>query len=81
MTADPCGVMTVEVGCITGELTVVTTDFPQGRVWVAVQYCGADAWYTLDGAPTPLPLGQTIANYHQLVFDAVEAGGEAGVPG
>ncbi|OEV37359.1 hypothetical protein HS99_0006125 [Kitasatospora aureofaciens] len=79
--AGPGGVMTVEVGCITGDLTVVTTGLPDGRAWVAIQYRGADEWYTLDGTPLFPPAGQSLAAYHQRVVEAVEAGGESGAPG
>ncbi|MFJ7280203.1 hypothetical protein [Kitasatospora sp. NPDC098663] len=43
VTAGPGAVMTEEVGCITGELTVVTTAFPAGQARVAVQYRGGEA--------------------------------------
>ncbi|MFE9429311.1 hypothetical protein ACFYNO_40935 [Kitasatospora sp. NPDC006697] len=72
--------MTVEVGTITGDLTVVTTSFPADRAWVAIQYTGADEWYTLDGTPAPLPTGHTLADYHRRVLAAVEAGGETSAP-
>ncbi|MET8630739.1 hypothetical protein ABZW30_44830 [Kitasatospora sp. NPDC004669] len=72
--------MTEEVGCITGELAVVTTAFPNGQAWVAVQYRGADEWYTLTGTPAPLPDGEILASYHQRVIAAVENGGEAVAP-
>ncbi|MFJ4598113.1 MULTISPECIES: hypothetical protein [unclassified Kitasatospora] len=80
VTAGPGGVMTEEVGCITGELTVVTTAFPTGQAWVAVQTRGADEWYTLTGTPTPLPAGESLAHYHQRVLDAVRTGGETVAP-
>lgn len=79
--AGPSGVMTEEVGCVTGELTVVTTSFPDGQVWIAVQYRGADEWYTLAGTPTPLPVDQSLAEYHQHVVAVVRADGEAVAPG
>lgn len=76
VTAGPGGVMTVEVGCITGDLTVVTTDHPGGQVWVAVQYAGTDEWYTLDGMPALLPPGQATAHYHQRVLEAGSCQGQ-----
>ncbi|GAB7188997.1 hypothetical protein ATKI12_8828 [Kitasatospora sp. Ki12] len=80
VTAGPGGVMTEEVGSITGDLTVVTTAFPDRQAWVAVQYTGADEWYTLTGTPTPLTENTTLAGYHQRVLDAVRTGHEATAP-
>lgn len=48
------GVMTDEVGAITGELELVTRPTPDGReVEVLVRYAGADEWYRVRGAPVP----------------------------
>ncbi|MGW2254748.1 hypothetical protein ACWCXH_31835 [Kitasatospora sp. NPDC001660] len=80
VTAGPGGVMTEEVGCVTGYLTVVTTAFPNGQAWVAVQYRDAEEWYTLTGTPAPLPDGETLAAYHQRVLVAVRDGGKAAAP-
>ncbi|GAA2158416.1 hypothetical protein GCM10009760_61380 [Kitasatospora kazusensis] len=79
VTAGPGGVMTEEVGAVTGDLTVVTTSFPGGRAWVAAQYTGAGEWYTLGGCPVTVPDGQ-LEHYHQRVLATVKAGGEAGAP-
>jgi hypothetical protein len=47
------GVMTKEVGAVTGDLEVVTR--PRvGGVEVAVRYAGADEWYTVEGSPIKL---------------------------
>ena len=53
ITAGPGGVMTVEVGVVTGELTL-RTDLSGGEVTVRVQYKGADEWYTVQGAKAHL---------------------------
>ena len=53
ITAGPGGVMTVEVGVITGDLTL-RTDLSDGAVTVKVQYKGADEWYTVQGAKAQL---------------------------
>ncbi|MDF2269333.1 hypothetical protein P2Q00_28400 [Streptomyces coacervatus] len=71
--------MTVEVGVITGDLTIVTTALPQGRATVAIQYLGAEEWYTLTGSPTPLPDGGLEA-LHAVVLDQVRSGQSAEVP-
>ncbi|MEU6053153.1 hypothetical protein ABZ829_22310 [Streptomyces xanthochromogenes] len=77
--AGPGGAMTDEVGVITGDLTVRTTRQADHRVAVAVQYTGADEWYTLTGSPITVPDGQ-LEDYHHRVLDAVEAGAEAEAP-
>jgi len=47
------GVMTKEVGAVTGDLEVATR--PQtGAIEVAVRYGGADEWYTVEGSPIEL---------------------------
>jgi len=54
LTARPGGAMTDEVGIITGDLTVRTTlDDDRHCAHAAVQYTGADEWYTLTGSPAP----------------------------
>ncbi len=52
--AGPGGVMTDEVGVITGELTL-RTELSAGEVTLRVQYKDADEWYAVTG--TRLPLG------------------------
>jgi hypothetical protein len=52
-TAGPGVAMTVEVGVITGALTVRTTGQADGLVHIAVQYTGAEERYTLQGSPAP----------------------------
>ncbi|AOH54548.1 hypothetical protein ABE28_009320 [Peribacillus muralis] len=43
------GVMTVEVGVISGELELLTTCDDEGILTLAVTYVGAEEWYTLPG--------------------------------
>jgi hypothetical protein len=46
------GVMTKEVGVITGELELHTTADPDdGALTLRVRYAGAAEWYTPDGGP------------------------------
>ncbi|WP_335933168.1 hypothetical protein [Streptomyces sp. PTD5-9] len=71
--AGPGGAMTDEVGVITGELTVVTRPLPDGRAAIAVQYTGADEWYTLTGSPVPLPPAGPAA-LHQEVLARIRQG-------
>jgi hypothetical protein len=50
----PGGVMTDEVGVVTGELTL-RTEFAGGQVTLRVQYREADEWYTVTGGRVALP--------------------------
>ena len=77
--AGPGGVMTLEVGVVTGDLTVATGRLPDGRARVRVQYTGAGEWYTLQGSPAPLP-ADGLRALHRTVLAAVRAGGEATLP-
>lgn len=52
--AGPGGVMTDEVGVITGELTLRTEVDAAGTVVVKVQYKDADEWYHVTGAKATL---------------------------
>lgn len=54
ITAGPGGVMTDEVGVITGELTLRTELDAAGRVTLRVQYRHADEWYAVTGAHATL---------------------------
>ncbi len=49
--AGPGGVMTDEVGVVTGELTL-RTETADGKITVRVQYREADEWYTVTGGRT-----------------------------
>ncbi|MFF3437138.1 hypothetical protein [Streptosporangium sp. NPDC002721] len=70
--AGPGGVMTDEVGVITGDL-VVRTEVHDDQAHVAVQYLGAEEWYTLTGSPAPLA-GHTGEEVHEAVLAAIQAG-------
>ena len=49
--AKPGGVMTDEVGAVTGDLTLCTEAADDGSVRVLVQYIGADEWYREPAPP------------------------------
>ena len=49
--AGPGGVMTDEVGVVTGDLTL-RSDVVDGSYVLKVQYKDADEWYTVTGATT-----------------------------
>ncbi|GHE11013.1 hypothetical protein [Streptomyces alanosinicus] len=79
--AGPGGVMTCEVGVITGELTVRTyLDYDGHNAHVTVQYTGAEEWYELQGSPVALP-ADGLATVHSTVVEAIRAGGPACAPG
>ncbi|MER5437460.1 hypothetical protein [Streptomyces sp. NPDC002790] len=71
--------MTDEVGVVTGDLTVATIGETGDRARIAVQYTGADEWYTLTGSPAPLPT-EGLAALHAEVLRRVEHGGGAVSP-
>jgi hypothetical protein len=43
------GVMTSEVGVISGELELLTTCKDDGTLTLSITYAGAEEWYTLPG--------------------------------
>ncbi|MCO1579605.1 hypothetical protein M8C13_28020 [Crossiella sp. SN42] len=66
--AGPGGVMTDDVGVITGDLELLTRCDPAGEVTTLVTYEGAEEWYRLTGGSTHLhdakdhePLHRTLA--------------------
>ena len=67
ITAGPGGVMTDEVGIITGDVTVRTDVDPKGSLVVKVQYKDADEWYTVTGARTTLRDPKDADAVHALV--------------
>ncbi|MFD8810441.1 hypothetical protein ACFV23_02810 [Streptomyces sp. NPDC059627] len=74
VTAGPGGVMTDDVGVITGDLTVRTTLDDDGhRARVTVQYTGADEWYTVTGSPVPVP-GADLAAFHRDLLSRIRRG-------
>jgi hypothetical protein len=54
VTAGPGGVMTDEVGVVTGDLTLRTELDDGGNVVLRVQYKDAAEWYTVTGAKATL---------------------------
>ena len=65
ITAGPGGVMTDEVGVITGDLTL-RTEFADGRVTLRVQYKDAGEWYTVTGGRAPLKDPADVAAVHAV---------------
>ncbi|MFB7675808.1 hypothetical protein ACFC26_30815 [Kitasatospora purpeofusca] len=77
--AGPGSVMTVEVGVITGDLTLRTVW--DGRPLLGVQYDGAEEWYTVEGSPVPARSAAEAAAAHRATADAVRRGGGATAAG
>ncbi|MFG3055468.1 hypothetical protein ACGFZP_31610 [Kitasatospora sp. NPDC048239] len=76
ITAGPGGVMTVEVGVVTGDLTLRTT-WDGRQAILDVQYDGADEWYTVEGSPVPAPSADAAEAAHRAMADTVRRGGAA----
>jgi hypothetical protein len=53
LVAGPGGVMTDEVGVVTGDLTL-RSEYADGHVTLRVQYQEADEWYAVTGGRVPL---------------------------
>jgi hypothetical protein len=64
--AGPGGVMTDEVGVITGDLTL-RTDFAAGKATVHVQYKDAEEWYAVTGAKADLKDPADVTAVHTVV--------------
>ncbi|MFJ9775508.1 hypothetical protein ACIRVF_30395 [Kitasatospora sp. NPDC101157] len=71
--------MTVEVGVITGDLTLRTT-WDGHQALLDVQYDGADEWYTVEGSPLPPPDRACVLAVHKAMTAAMERGGGTGAP-
>jgi hypothetical protein len=67
------GVRTVEIGPISGDLTVHTT-WIDGQAEVAVQFTGALDWFTLPGSPVPCPSQEESRSLHQAVIEDIRSG-------
>ncbi|MFJ8431608.1 hypothetical protein ACIQ9P_09920 [Kitasatospora sp. NPDC094019] len=69
----PGGVTTVEVGPISGDLTVHTT-WVDGEARLTVQYTGALDWYSVAGSPVAAADETTARAVHQAMVNAVKTG-------
>lgn len=67
ITAGPGGVMTDEVGVVTGELTLRTELAAGGQVMLRVQYREAAEWYAVTGGRCTLRDPGDLAAVHELV--------------
>ncbi|MCT4795024.1 MAG: hypothetical protein LPJ96_11050 [Exiguobacterium sp.] len=66
------GVMTEEVGVISGELELKTSCHDDGTLELAVTYVGAAEWYTLPGKDYKLHDVRDHAVVHQLLVNVLE---------
>ncbi|KDN58703.1 hypothetical protein [Exiguobacterium sp. AB2] len=66
------GVMTEEVGVISGELELKTSCHKDGTLELAVTYVGAAEWYTLPGKDYKLHDVRDHAVVHQLLVNVLE---------
>ena len=64
------GVMTDEVGSVTGDLEIATR-LDAGALDVFVRYAGSDEWYTVTGSPVHLDAADrsTPADLHERVVE------------
>ncbi len=72
------GLMTDEVGAVTGDLEIVTR-VATGRLDVSVRYAGADEWYTVTGSPVSLGAAgyYTPVDLHERVVSHLSKPGPA----
>lgn len=73
------GVLTEEVGVLSGDLTVHTT-WADDTAQVTVQYSGAIDWFTMSGSPVACCSEEDSRRLHDAVVQAVRAGKAATVP-
>ncbi|MFI9625947.1 hypothetical protein [Streptomyces sp. NPDC052042] len=73
------GVLTDEVGVLTGDLTVHTT-WADDTAQVTVQYTGAIDWFTMSGSPVPCRSEEDSRRLHDAAVHSVREGSAATVP-
>jgi hypothetical protein len=71
ITAGPGGVMTDEVGVITGDLTL-RTELADGNLTLRVQYKEADEWYAVTGGRTALKDPADLQAVHQIAVGLLD---------
>ncbi|WNI20684.1 hypothetical protein [Streptomyces sp. ITFR-16] len=73
------GVLTEEVGPLSGDLTIHTT-WADDTAQITVQYTGAADWFTMAGSPVPCPSEAASRDLHDAAVEAVRRGSAATVP-
>ncbi|MDT0265263.1 hypothetical protein RM844_03045 [Streptomyces sp. DSM 44915] len=66
------GVMTSEVGAITGELELHSAIDEDGALRLRVRYAGADEWYTVEGGPYRLHDPRDHEVLHEILVAMVD---------
>ncbi|MBF0707742.1 hypothetical protein IQ283_14185 [Alkalihalobacillus hwajinpoensis] len=66
------GVMTEEVGVISGELELVTSCDEKGGLTLRITYVGAEEWYTLPGKEYRLHDVRDHEVIHRLLVSVLE---------
>ena len=66
------GVMTEEVGVISGELELVTSCDDEGYLTLRITYVGAEEWYTLPGKEYRLHDARDHEVVHRLLVAVLE---------
>jgi hypothetical protein len=74
-TPGPGGVMTDEVGVVTGELTLATEVAEDGTAVLRVQYLEADEWYTVTGGRYQLADPARGRELHDAAVELLAKGG------
>jgi hypothetical protein len=72
ITAGPGGVMTDEVGVITGELTLRTELDEDSQVTLRVQYREADEWYVVTGGRTAVADPADVDAVHRIAVGLLD---------
>jgi hypothetical protein len=75
ITAGQGGVMTDEVGVVTGDLTL-RSELAAGQVVVKVQYKDADEWYAVTGAKATLKDPADLDAVHAVAVGILNRPGE-----
>lgn len=61
------GLMTDEVGAVTGDLEIATRLLDPGLLGVYVRYAGAEEWYTVTGSPLSFDEHSSLDELHERV--------------
>lgn len=69
------GVMTDEVGAVTGDLEIVTRLRDVGLLDVFVRYAGGEEWYTVTGSPVSLGGRSFSTDPHERVVERLTTPG------